>query len=186
MNMNMIVVVISLLFNLMSTILGGGTAGITTGSTQPVQQSTPNITQMLQMMYMLGGNVNWYQNNVDQVDYTVPLDSNGWEKYGFAQGSKVRIHGNIKEGLYFNFSIKGKQYDQSYMPNQVLGGISTVVRTYSGNETGFDVEVGPVGIQQIMYLLNFTSPYLQSQQSQQTQFPCYFDDYSNWNWHTAA
>ena len=171
MDMNMIIVVISLLFNLVSSVLGGGTTGIVTGTTQqPVQQTAPNMMQMLQMMTLLGGNTNWYQTNINEVDYTIPLDGNGWEKYGFAQGSKVRVHGNLKDGLYFSFSIKGKQYDQSYMPNQVLGGISTVVKTYSGSETGFDVDIGPVGIQQIMYLLNYTSLY---QQSQQLQWPSY-------------
>ena len=91
-----------------------------------------NNMNWLQLMALMGNNVstNWYQDSWNEIDQTIDLGDGQWKQYGYGEGSTVRIHGNLNSGLYFDFSIKGSQWDsqkqvtsrlkESLLPRRVI------------------------------------------------------------------
>ena len=91
-----------------------------------------NNMNWLQLMALMGNNVstNWYQDSWNEIDQTIDLGDGQWKQYGYGKGSTVRIHGNLNSGLYFDFSIKGSQWDsqkqilallkESLLPRRVI------------------------------------------------------------------
>lgn len=163
MNIQMIIVILSLLFNLLT---GGSLAGNwqpidygnqTTGTTASITAMMPNQMQMMLPMLMFGGNINLNQSNWDQVDQTIDLGSGNWQSYGFGQGSSVRIHGSMTNGMYFDFTVKGNTYDQSQKVTSPIEGLTITTSQYSGSDAGYSFSVGPVNWQTAMSLFNYAT-----------------------------
>ena len=159
----MIIVILSLLFNLLT---GGSLAGNwqpidygnqTTGTTASITAMMPNQMQMMLPMLMFGGNINLNQSNWDQVDQTIDLGSGNWQSYGFGQGSSVRIHGSMTNGMYFDFTVKGNTYDQSQKVTSPIEGLTITTSQYSGSDAGYSFSVGPVNWQTAMSLFNYAT-----------------------------
>lgn len=163
MNIQMIIVILSLLFNLLT---GGSLAGNwqpidygnqTTGTTASITAMMPNQMQMMLPMLMFGGNINLNQSNWDQVDQTIDLGSGNWQSYGFGQGSSVRIHGSMTNGMYFDFTVKGNTYDQSQKVTSPIEGLTITTSQYSGSDAGYSFSVGPVNWQTALTLFNYAT-----------------------------
>ena len=159
----MIIVILSLLFNLLT---GGSLAGNwqpidygnqTTGTTASITAMMPNQMQMMLPMLMFGGNINLNQSNWDQVDQTIDLGSGNWQSYGFGQGSSVRIHGSMTNGMYFDFTVKGNTYDQSQKVTSPIEGLTITTSQYSGSDAGYSFSVGPVNWQTALTLFNYAT-----------------------------
>lgn len=162
MNIQLIVVILSLLFNLLT---GGSIAGNwqpidgnqTTGTTASITAMMPNQMQMMLPMLMFGGSINMNQSNWDQVDQTIDLGSGNWQSYGFGQGSTVRIHGSMINGMYFDFTVKGNTYDQSHQVTSPIEGLTITTSQYSGSDAGYSFSVGPVNWQTALTLFNYAT-----------------------------
>lgn len=163
MNIQMIIVILSLLFNLLT---GGSLAGNwqpidygnqTTGTTASITAMMPNQMQMMLPMLMFGGSVNMNQSNWDQVDQTIDLGSGNWQSYGFGQGSSVRIHGSMTNGMYFDFTVKGNTYDQSQKVTSPIEGLTITTSQYSGSDAGYSFSIGPVNWQTALTLFNYAT-----------------------------
>ncbi len=163
MNIQMIIVILSLLFNLLT---GGSLAGNwqpidygnqTTGTTASITAMMPNQMQMMLPMLMFGGSINMNQSNWDQVDQTIDLGSGNWQSYGFGQGSSVRIHGSMANGMYFDFTVKGNTYDQSHQVTSPIEGLTITTSQYSGSDAGYSFSVGPVNWQTALTLFNYAT-----------------------------
>ncbi len=164
MNVRMIVVILSLLFNLL-------TGGSLAGNWQPIDYGNQtagtmisstgfnmqNPMQMLWLMQMMGGNINMNQSNWDQVDQTIDLGSGNWQSYGFGQGSSVRVHGSMTNGMYFDFTVKGNSYDQSQQVVAPIEGLTITTNQYSGTDSGYSFSVGPVNWQTALTLFNYAT-----------------------------
>ena len=163
MNIQMIIVILSLLFNLLT---GGSLAGNwqpidygnqTTGTTASITAMMPNQMQMMLPLLMFGGNINLNQSNWDQVDQTIDLGSGNWQSYGLGKGSSVRIHGSMTNGMYFDFTVKGNTYDQSQKVTSPIEGLTITTSQYSGSDAGYSFSVGPVNWQTAMSLFNYAT-----------------------------
>ena len=165
MNIQMIIVILSLLFNLL-------TGGSLAGNWQPIDYGNQtdgttttssgfnmqNPMQMLWFMQMMGGgNINMNKSNWDQIDQTIDLGSGNWQSYGFGQGSSVRIHGSMTNGMYFDFTVKGNTYDQSHQVTSPIEGLTITTSQYSGSDTGYSFSVGPVNWQTALTLFNYAT-----------------------------
>ena len=118
----------------------------------------------LQVMALMGGNsyVNWYQDASSEVDYTIDLGEGQWEQYGYGKGSKVRIHGNLNNGLYFDFSGEGNQWDQTQQISNPIEGITITQRTYNDSSSGYSYSVGPISWQTAVNLWKMASTQMAS------------------------
>mgnify|MGYP007122384398 FL=1 len=117
---NIIVVIVMVL----QILLSGGNAN---------GNQNYNNMNWLQLMALMGNNVstNWYQDSWNEIDQTIDLGDGQWKQYGYGEGSTVRIHGNLNSGLYFDFSIKGSQWDSQKQVTSPIEGITITQTRYS-------------------------------------------------------
>ena len=92
-----------------------------------------NNMNWLQLMALMGNNVstNWYQDSWNEIDQTIDLGDGQCKQYCYGEGSTVRIHGNLNSGLYFDFSIKGSQWDSQKQVTSPIEGITITQTSYS-------------------------------------------------------
>ena len=130
--------------------------------------NTPNANgqniNWLQIMSLMGGNpyVNWYQDASNEVDYTIDLGEGQWEQYGYGKGSKVRVHGNLNTGLYFDFSVDGNQWNQAQQVTSPIEGVTITQRSYNDSNTGYSYSIGPISWQTAINLWNMASTQMAS------------------------
>ena len=107
-------------------------------------------------MALMGNNVstNWYQDSWNEIDQTIDLGDGQWTQYGYGEGSTVRIHGNLNSGLYFDFSIKGSQWDSQKQVTSPIEGITITQTSYSSADSGYSFSVGPISLQTALTLWN--------------------------------
>ena len=123
-----------------------------------------NNMNWLQLMALMGNNVstNWYQDSWNEIDQTIDLGDGQWKQYGYGEGSTVRIHGNLNSGLYFDFSIKGSQWDSQKQVTSPIEGITITQTSYSSADSGYSVSVGPISLQTALTLWNATTSQMAS------------------------
>lgn len=153
MNMNTILVILSLLFNMLS----GGTVGNlpTTGQTS----TTGFDPRFLQAMFMYGGSVDMNRDYNQNFDKTYYFD-NGVESAGWGQGSSVRVHGNMNSGFMFDFDIKASQYQQEVNITSPIDGVTIVTNQYSSGDSGYSYSIGPINLQSAISLFNYAASYM--------------------------
>ena len=154
MNMNILLVIISLLFNLLS---GGTTSNAPTINQDKIAGINPYL---LQMMYMYGGNIDMDRAYNREYDQTYYLDDDGYRSYGWEKGSYVRVHGNLNSGIYFDFNIKMEQQQQEVVVSTPVEGLSIVTSQYSSGDAGYSFSIGPVNLQTALQLFNMASYYM--------------------------
>ena len=152
MNMNTILVILSLLFNLLS----GGTVG-TLPTTE--QTTTGFDPRFLQAMFMYGGNVDMNRDYNQNFDKTYYFD-NGFESAGWGQGSSVRVHGNMNSGFMFDFDIKASQHQQEVNITSPIDGVTVVTNQYSSGDSGYSYSIGPINLQTAIQLFNYAASYM--------------------------
>ena len=116
-----------------------------------------NNLNWLQLMTLLGNNnayTNWYQSEWEEVDKTIKIDDGQWEQYGYGNGSTVRIHGNLNTGLYFDFTIKGNQWDSQKKVTSPVEGITITQTSYNSGDSSYSFSIGPVNFQTALNLWN--------------------------------
>lgn len=153
MNMNVLIVIISLLFNL----LAGGTTGNTTPAN--VQEITGFDPRFLQTMIMFGGNVDMNRGFTQEYDKTYYLDDS-YQSYGWGKGSTVRIHGNYRDGFSFDFDIKATQHQENVTFDSPIDGVSIVTRQYTLGDAGYSFSVGPISLQTALQLFSYAASYM--------------------------
>ena len=118
----------------------------------------------LQLMALMGNNVstNWYQDSWNEINQTIDLGDGQWKQYGYGEGSTVRIHGNLNSGLYFDFSIKGSQWDSQKQVTNPVEGITITQTSYSSGDSGYSFSVGPVTLQTALNLWNMATSQMAS------------------------
>ena len=123
-----------------------------------------NNMNWLQLMALMGNNVstNWYQDSWNEIDQTIDLGDGQWKQYGYGEGSTVRIHGNLNSGLYFDFSIKGSQWDSQRQIASPYEGITITQTSYSSADSGYSFSVGPINLQTALTLWNATTSQMAS------------------------
>ena len=123
-----------------------------------------NNMNWLQLMALMGNNVstNWYQDSWNEIDQTIDLGDGQWKQYGYGEGSTVRIHGNLNSGLYFDFSIKGSQWDSQTQVTSPLEGITMTQTSDSSADSGYSFSVGPISLQTALTLWNATTSQMAS------------------------
>ena len=123
-----------------------------------------NNMNWLQLMALMGNNVstNWYQDSWNEIDQTIDLGDGQWKQYGYGEGSTVRIHGNLNSGLYFDFSIKGSQWDSQKQVTSPIEGITITQTSYSSADSGYSFRVGPISLQTALTLWNATTSQMAS------------------------
>lgn len=153
MNMNVLIVIISLLFNLL--------AGGTTGNTAPsnVQEVTGFDPRFIQSVLMFGGNVDMNRGFTQEYDKTYYLDD-GYQSYGWGKGSTVRIHGNYRDGFSFDFDIKATQHQENMTFDTPIDGVSIVTRQYTSDDAGYSFSVGPISLQTALQLFSYAASYM--------------------------
>lgn len=153
MNMNVLIVIISLLFNM----LAGGTTGNTTPAN--VQEITGFDPRFLQTMIMFGGNVDMNRGFTQEYDKTYCLDDS-YQSYGWGKGSTVRIHGNYRDGFSFDFDIKATQHQENMTFDTPIDGVSIVTRQYTSGDAGYSFSVGPISLQTALQLFSYAASYM--------------------------
>lgn len=153
MNMNVLIVIISLLFNM----LAGGTTGNTTPAN--VQEITGFDPRFLQTMIMFGGNVDMNRGFTQEYDKTYCLDDS-YQSYGWGKGSTVRIHGNYRDGFSFDFDIKATQHQENMTFDTPIDGVTIVTHQYTAGDAGYSFSVGPIGLQTALQLFSYAAPYM--------------------------
>ena len=148
---NIIVVIVMVL----QILLSGGNAN---------GNQNYNNMNWLQLMALMGNNVstNWYQDSWNEIDQTIDLGDGQWKQYGYGEGSTVRIHGNLNSGLYFDFSIKGSQWDSQKQVTSPIEGITITQTSYSAADSGYSFSVGPISLQTALTLWNATTSQMAS------------------------
>ena len=148
---NIIVVIVMVL----QILLSGGNAN---------GNQNYNNMNWLQLMALMGNNVstNWYQDSWNEIDQTIDLGDGQWKQYGYGEGSTVRIHGNLNSGLYFDFSIKGSQWDSQKQVTSPIEGITITQTSYSCADSGYSFSVGPISLQTALTLWNATTSQMAS------------------------
>ena len=148
---NIIVVIVMVL----QILLSGGNAN---------GNQNYNNMNWLQLMALMGNNVstNWYQDSWNEIDQTIDLGDGQWKQYGYGEGSTVRIHGNLNSGLYFDFSIKGSQWDSQKQVTSPIEGITITQASYSSADSGYSFSVGPISLQTALTLWNATTSQMAS------------------------
>ena len=148
---NIIVVIVMVL----QILLSGGNAN---------GNQNYNNMNWLQLMALMGNNVstNWYQDSWNEIDQTIDLGDGQWKQYGYGEGSTVRIHGNLNSGLYFDFSIKGSQWDSQKQVTSPIEGITITQTSYSSAASGYSFSVGPISLQTALTLWNATTSQMAS------------------------
>ena len=148
---NIIVVIVMVL----QILLSGGNAN---------GNQNYNNMNWLQLMALMGNNVstNWYQDSWNEIDQTIDLGDGQWKQYGYGEGSTVRIHGNLNSGLYFDFSIKGSQWDSQKQVTSPIEGITITLTSYSSADSGYSFSVGPISLQTALTLWNATTSQMAS------------------------
>ena len=126
-----------------------------------------NYTNMnwLQLMALLGNNnasTSWYMDSWSEIDQTIDLGDGQWERYGYGKGSTVRIHGNLDSGMYFDFSIKGSQWDSQKQVTNPVEGITITQTSYNSGDSGYSFSVGPVTLQTALNLWNMATSQMAS------------------------
>lgn len=124
-----------------------------------------NNMNWLQLMALMGNNnvsTNWYQDSWNEIDQTIDLGDGQWKQYGYGEGSNVRIHGNLNSGLYFDFSIKGSQWDSQKQITSPVEGITITQTSYSSADSGYSFSVGPISLQTALTLWNATTSQMAS------------------------
>ncbi len=154
MNTNIILVVISILFNL---ITGGG---IASGSIPSMGQTGNFPNYLMQMLYLYGGSINMEQSNWDSIDKTIDIGSGSYESYGFGKGSTVRVYGNVRDGVAFDFSIKQSQYDHNLDVSSPVDGVKITTSQYSGSDSGYNIHIDPISLQKALELFSQSLTYL--------------------------
>lgn len=150
MNIQTVLVVISLLFHLISG--GGGTAGtIPTTGQGNMAGFDPRF---LQAMFLYGGNVDMNKAFNQEYDQTYYFDD-GYESSGFGKGSSVRIHGNMNSGFTFDFNIKASQHQQVVNVTSPIDGVTIVTHQYSSGDSGYSYSVGPISLQTAIGLFSY-------------------------------
>ena len=147
MNMNVLIVIISLLFNLLT----GGATGNTTPAN--VQEITGFDPRFLQTVLMFGGNIDMDRGFTQEYDKTYYLDD-GYQSYGWGKGSKVRIHGNCRDGFSFDFDIKATQSLENLTFDTHIDGGYIVTRQYTSGDAGYSFSVGHISLQTALQLFN--------------------------------
>ena len=158
MNMNIVFVIISLLFNLFTG--GGGTAS-STPTTGQWNMSGFNPSSLFQMMYAFGGDVDMDKAFNQEYDYTYYLDD-GYQSYGWSKGSYVRIHGNMNSGIIFDFNIKSSQHSQEVNVTTPIEGVTLVTSNYTSGDEGYSFSVGPINLQTALRLFQYAGYYMMS------------------------
>ena len=97
-----------------------------------------------------------------KIDQTIDLGDGQWKQYGYGEGSTVRIHGNLNSGLYFDFSIKGSQWDSQKQVTSPIEGITITQTSYSSADSGYSFSVGPISLQTALTLWNATTSQMAS------------------------
>ena len=148
---NIIVVIVMVL----QILLSGGNAN---------GNQNYNNMNWLQLMALMGNNVstNWYQDSWNEIDQTIDLGDGQWKQYGYGEGSTVRIHGNLNSGLYFDFSIKGSQWDSQKQVTSPIEGITITQTSYISADSGYSFSVGPISLQTALTLWNATTSQMAS------------------------
>lgn len=149
---NIIVVIVMVL----QILLSGGNAN---------GNQNYNNMNWLQLMALMGNNVstNWIIKTVGtKSDQTIDLGDGQWKQYGYGEGSTVRIHGNLNSGLYFDFSIKGSQWDSQKQVTSPIEGITITQTSYSSADSGYSFSVGPISLQTALTLWNATTSQMAS------------------------
>ena len=148
---NIIVVIVMVL----QILLSGGNAN---------GNQNYNNMNWLQLMALMGNNVstNWYQDSWNEIDQTIDLGDGQWKQYGYGEGSTVRIHGNLNSGLYFDFSIKGSQWDSQKQVTSPIEGITITQTSYSSADSCYSFSVGPISLQTALTLWNATTSQMAS------------------------
>lgn len=166
--MQYLIVIAALLWNLLT---GGSVAGnwqplyggsYTTPSTSTSSWSLMwngglgGQSSLLSLIYMMGGNINMSQSSWDSIDQTINIDD-GWERYGFGQGSSVRIHGNWSDGVYFDFTVKANSYDQSREWSEPIDGLTISSSSYSSSDSSYSFSVGPLNLRTALNLFSYAT-----------------------------
>lgn len=151
MNIEMLTVVISLIMNLM---MGGNGWWGTIPTGEEIQKDPMSLVNVL---YLFGGNLNIYESGWQEVDQTIDLGDGSWERYGFGSGSTVRVHGNLKNGMWLDFSIKGKEYQVDHQEITPVEGVTITTHQYDGGEKGFDFSIGPISLSTALNLLSLAT-----------------------------
>ena len=148
---NIIVVIVMVL----QILLSGGNAN---------GNQNYNNMNWLQLMALMGNNVstNWYQDSWNEIDQTIDLGDGQWKQYGYGEGSTVRIHGNLNSGLYFDFSIKGSQWDSQKQVTRPIEGTNITQTSYNSADSGYSFSVGPISLQTALTLWNATTSQMAS------------------------
>ena len=154
MNMNVLIVIISLLFNLLT----GGTTGNTAPSN--VQEVTGFDPRFIQSVLMFGGNVDMNRGFTQEYDKTYYLDDDGYQSYGWGKGSSVRVHGNYRDGFSFDFDIKANQHQENVTFDSPIDGVSIVTRQYTSGDAGYSFSVGPISLQTALQLFSYAASYM--------------------------
>lgn len=147
-------IVMALVMVLQLLLSGGGAIG---------EQS--NNMSWLQLMALLGSNntyTNWYQDDWYEVDKTIDLGGGQWEEFGYGQGSTVRVHGNLRNGLYFDFSVQGMKYNSQHQVTNPVDGVTITQEIYSSGDSGYTFSVGPINFQTALSLWNMATSQMAS------------------------
>lgn len=133
MNIQTVLVVLSLLFHLIS----GGTTGTipTTGQGNMAGFDDPRF---LQAMFLYGGNIDMNKAFNQEYDQTYYFND-GYESTGWGKGSSVRIHGNMNSGFTFDFNIKANQHQQVVNVTSPIDGVT----------------IGPISLQTAIGLFSY-------------------------------
>ena len=124
MNIQTVLVVLSLLFHLIS---GGTTGTIPTTGQGNMAGFDPRF---LQSMFLYGGNVDMNKAFNQEYDQTYYFND-GAVSTGFGEVSSVRIHGNMNSGFTFDFNIKASQHQQVVNVTSPIDGVTIVTNQYS-------------------------------------------------------
>lgn len=140
---NFIIVIVMVL----QLLLSGGTANGNQGYNM-------NWLQLLALLSNNNASTNWYQDNWSEVDKTIDLGNGEWKQYGYGEGSTVRIHGNLNSGLYFDFSIRGSQWDNQKQITSPVKGVTITQTSYNSADSSYSFSVGPINLQTALNLWN--------------------------------
>ena len=115
---------------------------------------------LMQMLYLYGGSINMEQSNWDSIDKTIDIGSGSYESYGFGKGSTVRVYGNVRDGVAFDFSIKQSQYDHNLDVTSPVDGVKITTSQYSGSDSGYNIHIDPISLQKALELFSQSLTYL--------------------------
>ena len=149
-------IIVAIVMVLQILISGGNANG---------SQNNMNNMSWLQLMALMGNNnvsTNWYQDSWKEIDQTIDLGDGQWQQYGYGKGSSVRIHGNLNTGMYFDFSIKGNQWDSQRQVTSPVEGITITQTSYNSGDSGYTFSVGPVTFQTALNLWNMATSQMAS------------------------